>query len=81
MKHTDAIKKIMIDTNVSQVDLMKQIGLKSRSAISSRINQDNISVKAMLEILDAMGYELVVRESFGTYELNEYPIRLQDYER
>ena len=81
MNHTEAIKKVMDETGTLQKDLVKQIGVKSQSVISSRINQDNISVKALLEILDAMGYELVVRESYGEYGRCDFPIRLQDYER
>ena len=81
MNHTEAIKAVMKETGTRQIDLVKQIGVKSQTVISARINQDNISVKAMLEILDAMGYELVVRESYGEYGRCDFPIRLQDYER
>lgn len=81
MNHTEAIKAVMRETGTKQSHLVKQLGVKSQSVISERINHDNISVKAMLEILDAMGYELVVRESYGEYGRCDFPMRLQDYER
>ena len=79
MNHTDVIKKVMTQEGVRQIDLVKQIGAASQSVVSARINQKNISAKALLEILDSMGYEIVVRKSYGEYRDGEYPIRLADY--
>lgn len=79
MNHTEVIKAVMADTGATQSDLAKQIGAKSQSVISERINHKNISIKALLELLDAVGYEVVVRESYGEYKPGEYPIRLVDY--
>ena len=80
MKHPEAIKAVFADTGARQKDVAEWIGAKSQSVVSERINQKNISVKALLEILGAVGYEIVVRKAGGDYQDGEYPIRLVDYE-
>lgn len=79
MHHSEAIKKVMDAEGVRQSDIAKQIGAKSQSVVSERINYKTIGLKPLLEILDAMGYEVVVRASYGEYADGEYPIRLADY--
>ena len=80
MKHSEVIKAVFADTGTRQKDVAEWIGAKSQSVVSERINQKNISVKALLEILGALGYEIVVRKSDADYQDGEYPIRLVDYE-
>ena len=77
MNHTEVIKAAMKETGTKQMDFVQQLGLKSNSVISERINQKNISMRALLEMLDIMGYEIVVRKIDGD---SEYPIRMSDYQ-
>lgn len=79
MHHSDVILFLMKEEGFRQIDLAKQIGAKSQSVISERINYKTIGIKPLLELLDAMGYEIVVRQSYGDYAEGEYPIRLKDY--
>ena len=79
MNHTRVMKSVLLENEVKQSDLVKQLGLSS-AVISSRINHENISVKAFLEMLDVLGYELVVRKLNDEYKRGEYPIRLADYQ-
>lgn len=81
MNHTEVIKAIMKDTKATQDDLARQIGATSQSVISQRIRYKTIGIVPLLEMLDALGYEIVVRESYGEYQPGEYPIRLVDYEK
>ena len=80
VNHTQAIKKVMKDTKTRQIDLAERIGAKSHTVISERVNYPNISLRTMLEMLDAMGYELLVRQSRDEQRDGEYPIRLSDYQ-
>ena len=80
MNHTEVIKTVLSNAGASQADVAKQIGAKSRAVVSERINHTNIGIKALLELLEAVGYEIVVREFSGEYKDGEYPIRLSDYE-
>lgn len=81
MTHTEAIKKAMIDTGVKQRDIMEFVGAKTQSVISERINHKNISVKALAEILDAMGYEVVIqpKSADGLRADKQYVLSREDY--
>lgn len=81
MTHTKVIRRIMKETRTRQIDLAERLGTKSRQVISERINHSNIGMKTMLELLEAMGYEVVVRKSLGSYKDGEYLIRLEDYKK
>lgn len=80
MNHAAVIKALMSETGATQTDLAKQIGAKTQSVVAERIRYKTIGLKPFLELLDAMGYEIVVRESHGEYKEGEYPIRLVDYQ-
>ena len=82
MTHTDVIKKAMIDTGTRQVDIVERTGIKRQSVLSERINQKNISVKALTEVLEAMGYELVAQpipQDGRRYE-GQYVMNFADYQ-
>lgn len=79
MHHTQVIKSIMSDTGTTQKDLVPLTGVKSQSVISERINYKTIGLKPLLEILGAMGYELVVRKSTGEEGFAEYRMGIEDY--
>ena len=61
MKAKDIIKQAMKDTRVTQEQLKDRMGLTNQSVISMRINSDNPTVGTVIEILDELGYELVIQ--------------------
>lgn len=61
MNTKDIIKKAMKDTRVTQEQLRDRLGLTSQSVVSMRINSDNHTVSTLVDILDELGYELVIQ--------------------
>lgn len=62
MKMNEAIKAAMKDTKTTQAQLADRIGAKSQSVIAQRLSLKNLSVDTVIEMLDALGYELVIQE-------------------
>lgn len=61
MKAKDIIKQAMKATRVTQEQLKDRMGLATQSVISMRINSENPTVGTVIEILDELGYELVIQ--------------------
>ena len=58
----EAIKKAMKDTNTTQTQMARLVGAKSQSVISERLKMSNLSINTVVEMLDAIGYELVIEK-------------------
>jgi hypothetical protein len=61
MKTSDILKKAMRDTHITQEQLRDRLGFANQSGVSMRINRENQSVNSLLEVLDELGYELVIQ--------------------
>lgn len=61
MKVNSAIRKVMKETKITQTRLAEILGEKHQSVISERLRQNNISINLAMEMLDVMGYELVIQ--------------------
>ena len=53
------IKKILIDENLTQTKKKKKLGT-SQQNLNSKLKRDNFSNREMLEIANALGYELKI---------------------
>lgn len=62
MKISDAIKIAMKNQKTTQVQLAERIGASSQSVIAQRLRMNNLSVDIVIEMLDAIGYEMVIQE-------------------
>ena len=62
MKVSEAIKEAMRQTKTSQKMLAERIGVKNQSTIAMRLKQESIGVNNVIEMLDAIGYEMVIQE-------------------
>lgn len=62
MKIGEAIKLAMKNQKTTQQQLAERIGASSQSVIAQRLRMDNLSVDTVLEMLDAIGYEIVIQE-------------------
>lgn len=58
----EAIKKAMKDTNTTQTQMARLVGAKSQSVISERLKMSNLSINTVVEMLDAIGYDLVIEK-------------------
>ena len=79
MNHTQAIREIMILNNVSLVELGERLGMTHVGALH-RIESQTGRLDTTLQILEAMGYEIVVRPcTDGDLPEGEYALRPMDY--
>ena len=62
------LQKIMIEKGIKKKELSDKIGLSS-SAITSRFNQDNISIDSLLEMCD--GLDICMDISFSNKDDSE----------
>lgn len=53
------IKKILIDKDLNQGDLAEKLGT-SQQNMNAKLKRDNFSNKEMIEIAEALGYELKI---------------------
>ncbi|XCH79044.1 MAG: helix-turn-helix domain-containing protein [Candidatus Dehalobacter alkaniphilus] len=60
MKATEAVKKIMEDSNITNAKLASRIGC-SNAVIYERLTQKNISVNSLDQMLAALDYEIVLQ--------------------
>lgn len=61
MKASEAIRKILIESGVTQAQLAKQIGLKGHSSVSSCLSRGQMNMNTFMLMLEACGYELIIR--------------------
>ena len=61
MKVGQAIKQAMKATHTTQIQMKDRIGVKSQTVVSMRLSSDGVSISNVLEMLDAIGYELVIQ--------------------
>ena len=79
MNHPQAIREIMVLTNVSLVELGKRLGM-THVGVLHRINSQTGRIDTTLEMLEAMGYEIVVRpRTEGDLPEGEYALQFGDY--
>ena len=62
MKIKEVIRLAMKETKTTQQQLADRIGARHQSVISERLKMDNLSINTALEMLEALGYEMVVQE-------------------
>ena len=69
MKPNEIISKAMTAGKVTQRELAEAIGLKSAQAIGNILYRSSSPrVDNFVKILDAMGYEVIVRKKIGETE-------------
>lgn len=58
----NVLKQAMKESKITQKQLAEELGIKSQSAISDKLNRGTMSIATFIEMLDIMGYELIVRK-------------------
>lgn len=61
----EAIKKLIKDNNTSRQGLADMTGRKQGSSIGNAIDRNNMTIQVLLEITDALGYEVVIKPTRG----------------
>ena len=81
MHHCDIIKELMIIKDVSLVELARRLNLNSHAVIWSRLKGTKTDVDKVIEMLDGLDYELVIRRKReGNPPDGEYVLRRADYQ-
>ena len=76
MKLGEAINKLVRDNKKSHASLSEMIGRKNPTFISNMVSRSNANVATLLEITDALGYEVIIRPKSGD-DKAERTIRLE----
>ena len=81
MHHSNIIKELMIIKDISLVELTRRLNLNSHVVIWSRLTGRDITFENLIELLDGLDYELVIRRKReGNLPDGEYALRRADYE-
>lgn len=62
MKINEAIRQIMKDKKVTLLSMAKSIGKERGNDVSARLNNSNMTIDKAVEMLDVLGYEVVLQE-------------------
>lgn len=76
MKPGDIVKEALKTMGWSQKALAKQAGYgeEKHTSVSNRINNHTMKVDTFVRLLNAMGYELVVRSTSPNTNKNEWTV-------
>jgi len=77
MKFSKCFMAAMKSQKMKQADVAEKIGVKNEGVISSRMNMKNISVNVMIEMLDSIGYDLVIKPKDGV-DGDSYTITIEE---
>lgn len=61
MTPSEIIHAILKRTNTTQAELAQRLGYTTQGTVSNRLNRGEMKVGTFLNMLDALGYEFVVR--------------------
>lgn len=68
MKFGTVVKTILYQTGTTQANLANKLNLKTQSVVAQRLRVRNISLNIMMEMLDELDYEIVIRHRKPPYE-------------
>ena len=76
MKFKEALTKLIMDNKKSRASLSEMIGRKNPTFISNMVSRGNCNIDTLLEITDALGYEIIIKPKSGD-DKAERTIRLE----
>lgn len=76
MNFKEVMNKLIKDNKKSHASLAELIGRKNPTFISNIVSRGNCNVSTLLEITDALGYEIVIKPKSGENKA-ERTIRLE----
>ena len=65
MTHTEAITRIRKQKKLALSDVAEMLELSSLGAVKARIEKNGVRLTSLLELLDVLGYEMVVQPKTG----------------
>lgn len=79
MRFKEMMEKLIKDNKKSHASLAALIGRKNPTFISNMVTRGNCNVDTLLEIADALGYEIVIKPKSGENKA-ERSIRLERWD-
>ena len=76
MKFKEMMSQLISDNKKSHASLAELIGRKNPTFISNMVSRGNCNVDTLLEITDALGYEIIIKPKSGDSKA-ERTIRLE----
>ena len=76
MKFKEMMNQLISDNKKSHASLAELIGRKNPTFISNMVSRGNCNVDTLLEITDALGYEIIIKPKSGDSKA-ERTIRLE----
>ena len=64
----DVVKKLMDIKGMSGATLADKLGYKTASAVTNRLQSKTMTVEKLIELLDAMDCELIIKNKVGDKE-------------
>lgn len=62
MTPSEIVYKMLKDTNTTQTELARRLGVRSQGSISNRLTRSkSMTVENFIAMVDALGYEMVIR--------------------
>ena len=81
MNHTEALKCILKRTGLTQSEITKRLGFRSHGTVRMRMNRKTVRLYNIVELLDAMGYEMVAMpKNCPPLPEDTFVIRWEDYQ-
>ena len=62
MQINKAIRQVMRDKGVSLLSMAKSIGKERTSDVNARLYYSNMTFNTAVEMLDVLGYEIIIQE-------------------
>lgn len=79
MKVESTIKMLMAARGITQETMAKMCGLASSAGVRTRLRNGNMTFGTALEMLEILGYEVIIRESHsGRRREDEIIITMED---
>ena len=69
----ECVRAILTHDGLTQTELANRLGMRPLSLIQ-RLRNDNVSVEKLLEMLDALGYDLIIAPTGDEIREGEYRI-------
>ena len=79
MRISDAIKTILKNEHKTQKELSEMLGYPRITTLNTSLRRGNMTTKKIIEICDALDYEIVLRPKSGTNKL-ERTVILDEYD-
>lgn len=73
MNYSTIVRKAMADNNLTQMALATKLGLKTQAVVSSRLRSEGMRVDNFVEMLNACGYTIEIKNPTGEVEYSFKP--------